>query len=61
MRTNVLTDLNSPEFVKLRDELVQGEVPPADIPLREVGVGVGHYVEPFTRREFDSAISACKA
>ena len=49
LRTNVLTDLKSPEFVELGDELVRGEVPPADIPLREVGVGGGHCVEPFTR------------
>ena len=61
LRTNFLTDLNSAEFVKLRDELVRGEVPLADIPLREVGVGGVHYAEPFTRREFDSAIAACRA
>ena len=28
--------------------------------LREAGVGGGQYAEPFTRREFDSAISACR-
>ena len=60
LRTDVLTDLNTPEFVELRNELVRGEVPLAGISLREVGVGGGHYAEQFTRREFNSTIAACR-
>ena len=61
LRTNVLTDMNSPEFEELRSYLVQEDVSLADIPLRGVGVGDKHLDEPFTRRELDSAMASCRA
>ena len=56
LRTRVLTDIGSPEFVRLRDELVREDVPLVTIPLRESGVGKEYFDEPFTRSEFDSAM-----
>ena len=37
--TNFLTDLLSPVFMKLQDELIQDHIPPVDIPLLQDVVG----------------------
>ena len=47
LRTNVITDLNSDEFEKLRTDLVREEVPPTDIPLRVIEATVDQLDEPF--------------
>ena len=61
LRTNVLTDTNSPEFELLRIDLVREEVPPVDIPLRDVGLPAEQLDVSFSRTEFDAAMVACKA
>ena len=61
LRTNVLTDMNSFEFRELRDDLVRDDVPSVDIPLRSVEVVNESLDELFTRKEFNSAMSAYRA
>ena len=61
LRSNVLTDSNSPEFEMLRTELVREQVPATDIPLRVIEGTVEQLDESFSRREFDAAMAACRA
>ena len=45
-----MTDVNSAELRELWDDLVREDVPPVDIPLREVGLGDKPLDELFSRR-----------
>ena len=60
LRTGVVTDVDSAELRQLRDDLVRADVPPVDIPLKEVAMVDDPLDEPFSRSEFDSALGACR-